>query len=118
MALPEEKWNPKPCTFCGSASVDEAYWLMGPKGRGPGCNGCGATAETKEVWDGQVVRKELEETRAKLAAVEAEYKEFADGIGSQTLAQDEREMELLEMLREAQEEIVRLRATVRRLRVE
>jgi hypothetical protein len=39
-----------PCPFCGSQSIDPAFWATADY-CGPGCDDCGATAETSEKWN-------------------------------------------------------------------
>jgi hypothetical protein len=43
-----------PCPFCGSDDLDEEFWA-GASTSGPGCNCCGATAESKKVWNERVI---------------------------------------------------------------
>jgi len=44
----------KPCPFCGSTLIDPAFWTTADY-CGPGCDDCGATAETSEKWNARVV---------------------------------------------------------------
>lgn len=39
-----------PCPFCGGESIDPTFWA-GSDYSGPGCDDCGATAETPEKWN-------------------------------------------------------------------
>ena len=39
------------CPFCGSESVDPKGWLRNDGVSGPECDGCGATAESVEIWN-------------------------------------------------------------------
>jgi hypothetical protein len=39
-----------PCPFCGGTSIDPAFWATAQYS-GPGCDDCGATAETTEGWN-------------------------------------------------------------------
>lgn len=39
------------CPFCGSTNIDPRFWLNGKGEAGPGCDDCGATAESPEIWN-------------------------------------------------------------------
>jgi hypothetical protein len=45
-----------PCPFCGGRSIDPAFWATADC-CGPGCDGCGATAETVEKWNTRAVAR-------------------------------------------------------------
>jgi len=44
------------CPFCGSEDIDAEFWASAQY-YGPGCNECGATAETPEKWNVRVPTK-------------------------------------------------------------
>ena len=41
----------KPCAHCGSTSIDPEFWMCGDGKHGPGCDDCGVTAESIELWN-------------------------------------------------------------------
>lgn len=48
----------KPCPFCGSADIEHDAWAS-LTAEGPGCNECGATAETDEAWNQRAAAPKL-----------------------------------------------------------
>jgi hypothetical protein len=40
-----------PCPFCGSTDIDAKGWMNGEGKTGPECEGCGATAESVDLWN-------------------------------------------------------------------
>jgi hypothetical protein len=40
----------KPCPFCGDAYIDPEFW-MSERGNLPGCNTCGGSAPTANMWN-------------------------------------------------------------------
>jgi len=52
----------EPCPFCGSKDIDPEGWASTDK-KGPACDGCGALAETVEIWNTrylQAVKPDIE----------------------------------------------------------
>ena len=41
------------CPFCGSTDIDITFWKDNTGKQGPGCNDCGATADSVNDWNGR-----------------------------------------------------------------
>ena len=45
----------KPCPFCGGKNIDPSFWARNDGKSGPGCDDCGATADSVEAWNTRAV---------------------------------------------------------------
>jgi hypothetical protein len=53
-----------PCPFCGSVSIDHQAWSSAAKS-GPGCDDCGAMAESAELWNRRATEGQAQTSAAK-----------------------------------------------------
>jgi hypothetical protein len=55
----------KACPFCGGKTIDGSFWSQRDSAVGVGCYGCGATADSPELWNGRA--DEFDALKARIA---------------------------------------------------